>query len=88
MSTCIKDLYDYDLIKKCLKCGKISLKGNFHKDKSRQDDLQPYCKVCRKNFYNENLAKIKKYFLDNRNKKKEYRKKYYTENYELEKKIN
>ena len=31
MSNCIKDLYDYDLIKKCSKCGIVSLKKNFHK---------------------------------------------------------
>ena len=35
MTTCIKDLYDYDLIKNCLKCGNISLKSNFHRDKNR-----------------------------------------------------
>ena len=30
MSSCIKDLKDYDLNKKCSKCGIISLKSNFH----------------------------------------------------------
>ena len=48
MSNCIKDLFDYDLVKKCLKCGNISLKSNFHKDKNREDGLQPYCKSCKK----------------------------------------
>ena len=33
MSSCVKDLYDYDLIKKCLNCGNISLKSNFYKKK-------------------------------------------------------
>ena len=28
----IKDLYDYDLVKKCLKCGNISIMSNFQKD--------------------------------------------------------
>ena len=41
MSNCIKDLYDYDLIKKC---GDISLKPNFHKTK--RDGLQSHCKSC------------------------------------------
>ena len=36
MSSCIKDLYDYDLIKKCFKCGNISLKSNFHKEKKQR----------------------------------------------------
>jgi len=31
MSSCIKDLYDYDLVRKCLKNGNISLKSNFKK---------------------------------------------------------
>ena len=30
MSNCIEDLYDYDLVKKCSKCGNISLKSSFH----------------------------------------------------------
>ena len=30
MSNCIEDLYDYELVMKCLKCGNIPLKSNFH----------------------------------------------------------
>ena len=30
MSSCIKELYDYDLVKKCSNCENISLKSNFH----------------------------------------------------------
>ena len=33
MSNCIKDLYDYDLVKKCCRCKSICLKSNFHKSK-------------------------------------------------------
>ena len=40
MSNCNKDLYDSDLIKNCLKCGNISLKSNFHKNKNMKDGLQ------------------------------------------------
>ena len=36
MSNCIKDLYDYDLFKKCCRCGIISLKSNFHKNNKRK----------------------------------------------------
>ena len=32
MSGCIKDLYNYELVKKCSKCEIISLKSNFCKD--------------------------------------------------------
>ena len=32
MSNCIKELYDYDLVKKCGKCGIISLKSNFYEN--------------------------------------------------------
>ena len=31
MSNCIKDLYEYDLVKKCSKCEIVKLKSNFHK---------------------------------------------------------
>ena len=46
MSNCIKDLYDYNLIKKCSKCGIISLKSNFHKNKKSSDGLVSQCKRC------------------------------------------
>ena len=54
MSNSIKELYDYDLIKRCSKCGNISLKSNFHKKLSSKDGLQFQCKNCRQQFYNEN----------------------------------
>ena len=72
MSTCIKDLYDYDLIKKCLKCGYISLKSNFHKHQSMNDCLQPRCKFCCKKYYLENCDRLinnqNLYAKQNRNK--------------------
>ena len=33
MSACIKDLYDYDLVKKCRVCKNVLLKTNFHEKK-------------------------------------------------------
>ena len=33
MSNCIIDLYDYNIVKKCNKCGIISLNSNFYKKK-------------------------------------------------------
>ena len=32
MSTCFKELMDYDLIKKCCGCKSICLKSNFNKN--------------------------------------------------------
>ena len=55
-------------IKRCSKCGILSLKKNFHKNAKTSDGFYPQCKLCRKNYYNENLVKIKKYNLDNRDK--------------------
>ena len=80
MSNCIKDLNDYDLIKKCSKCGIISLKSNFHKNKNMSDGLHSYCIPCRKEYgkkyYVENFDKIKKYNLENQDRIKRY----YSEN--------
>ena len=56
---------DEDL-KKCSKCGFLSLKSNFHKRLKFSDGFYPQCKFCRKNYYNKNLLKIKKYYLENR----------------------
>ena len=54
MSNCFKELYDYGLIKKCSKCGKISLKSNFYKIKNRRDGLQPHCLSSREQHYVDN----------------------------------
>ena len=59
MSSCIKNLYDYDLVKKCCRCENISLKSNFHKKLSSKDGLHPRCFPC-----------VKKYYLDNRDREK------------------
>ena len=75
MSNCIKDLYDYDLIKICLKCENISLKSNFHKNKNRKDGLQAYCISCQKEYR-------KKYYLDNHNQINERHKRYKEQNRE------
>ena len=93
MSICIKDLYDYNLVKKCSKCGKISLKSNFHRTKNMNDGFQPYCKLCtkkyRKKFYiNHRDLEVegnKKYRSDNKDKINEYikNKKKLDSNYKL-----
>ena len=76
MSNCIKDLLDYDLVKKFNKCRVILLKTNFHKDNTRNDGLYNQCKVSRKDYYMKNSIKLiqkqKDYYLDNRDRIKEY----------------
>ena len=57
MNICIKEICDYDLVNRCSKCGIISLKSNFHKDKFKYDGLKAICIICGK-----------KYFLENRNR--------------------
>ena len=65
MSICIKVLFDYDLGKKCSKCGIISLKSNFHENKSMKDGLQPLCISCVKQIQ-------KQYFNGNPDKRREF----------------
>ena len=78
MSTCIKDLYDYELVRKCSKCGIICLNSDFRKNKTKNDHLNSICEVCRKQYYDEKLVKIKKSHLDNRDRTKDY----YLENFD------
>ena len=68
MSNSIKDLRDYDLIKKCCRCESICLKSNFYMSENVSDGLQPQCKFCAKKYYTENRDKVKKYDLDIRNR--------------------
>ena len=51
MSGCLEDLYDYDLVKKCSKCGIIPLKSNFYKDSIRKDGYKSECTFCSKQYY-------------------------------------
>ena len=69
MSTCIKDLYDYDLVKKCRVCQKFLLKSNFDKNSKAKDGLQSQRKFCVGD-YNE------KYFNKNRDSELECCKNY------------
>ena len=68
MSNCIKELYDYDLVKKCSKCGIISLKSNFHKNKLTKSGVRSECIICRRKYHIENHERSKKYYSENRNR--------------------
>ena len=63
MSNCIKELYDYDLVKECSKCGIVKLKPNFHKNKKKSDVLYKQCR------FGVN-QKQKQYEIENRGEKK------------------
>ena len=86
MSNCIEDLYEYDLIKNCLKCGNISLKSNFHKNKNRKDGLQSRCKFCVNEYYLKNndkiILKTRDWSKNNPEKVKQNQKKYNKQNKE------
>ena len=79
MSNCIKDLYDYDLIKKCSKCGIISIRSNFYKDCIEKDRYKSGCIFCSKEYYYVNrdwvLSNRKMYVKKNRAKINLYQKK-------------
>ena len=56
MSTCIKDLFDYDITKKCV-CKNIS-KSNFYKSKTKKDSYGSECISCCKEYYMNNSFKL------------------------------
>ena len=64
MNNCIKNSYDYDLIKKCSQCGKVSLKSNFHERSKSSDGLDPRCIPCLEKYYSDNRDRAKQYYLD------------------------
>ena len=86
MSNCIKDLFDYDLVKNCSKCGIISLKSNFHKNNNRKDGLQSRCKFCVNEYYLKNIDKFilktRDWSKNNPEKVKQNQKKYNEQNKE------
>ena len=67
MSNCIKDFFDYDLVRKCRVCKNISIKSSFYKNTKFKDGLQSQCKFCVNN-YNKNYYVENKYRLLNKQK--------------------
>ena len=59
-------------MKRSSKCEIECLKSNYHKNKDMSDNLHSQCISCGRIFYNEILVKIKQYYWDNGNRKKEY----------------
>ena len=67
MSNCIKDLFDYDLVKKCCRCKNILLKTNFNKNKTKKDGVQNICVICFKQYHNN--RKERRNILDKQRRK-------------------
>ena len=70
MSNCIKDLYDYDLIKKCCRCKKNFLKSNFNRNKTKRDGVQNICIICFKDYHNN--RKERRSILDKQRRKTDF----------------
>ena len=79
MSNCIKDLYDYDLVKKCRVCKNNLLKSTFNQNKTKKDGYKSECRFCCKKYYYNNrhrlLNNMKLYNKENREKINFYEKK-------------
>ena len=77
---------DEEPMKKCSKCGKLKPISEFYKKKNTKDGLGSQCKICRKEYYENNKDQIKeknkKYYENNKEKLKEQQKEYYENNKE------
>jgi hypothetical protein len=79
--------------KVCSKCGDSQNITEFRKDATKKDGLRPECKLCVKNYEmtqrinNPTLMseKLKKFYNDNPEKRKEYRKNYKSRKHEQRK---
>tara|TARA_R110000796_G_scaffold107281_1_gene218007 strand:+ start:244 stop:1032 length:789 start_codon:yes stop_codon:yes gene_type:complete len=73
-------------MKECTKCGETKDVSEYGKSKKRSDGLDPSCKDCRKQYYQDNreeiLAKRKQYYPKIREDKLSYNKQYYQDNRE------
>lgn len=71
-------------VKICYKCNRELDLSSFHKDSTKPDGLNIYCKECRKSHYKDNIERYKenskRYYQDNIERFKEYNKKYYEDN--------
>jgi len=77
-------------MKNCTKCNMVKSFDNFGKNKSYQDGLQYWCKLChanyKKHYYNDNLQKSQiqrlQWKKNNKEKVDVYRRKYLSERYQ------
>ena len=77
---------DEEPLKKCSKCGEWKPFSEFHKNKNTNDGLHSECKICRKEYYENNKDQIKeqqkKWRENNKEKILERQKEYYENNKE------
>lgn len=70
-----ENVVSVDLQKKCAKCQEVKSLNNFHKQSSRFDGLNPYCKICIKilcqKWYSKNKEKVAKDTLEYQRNNKE-----------------
>ena len=82
----INQIVENAMMKLCSKCGNISLKSNFHKNKNRKDGLQSRCKFCVNEYYLKNndkiILKTTDWSKNNPEKVKQNQKKYNEQNKE------
>ena len=80
----MKDLFDYESVKKCRVCKNISSKSKFYKSKTKRDGLNSECISCCKEYYMNNSVKLiqkqKDYYLENQDRINNNRKIYNKEN--------
>ena len=71
---------DEEPLKKCSNCGEWKPISEFHKNKNTKDGLRSQCKICRKEYYENNKDQIKeknkKYYENNKEKILEQQKEY------------
>ena len=71
-------------MKKCTRCGEVKDESEFYKQKASKDGLQPVCKSCLKNYYQQNKEKIlacqKNYCQQNKDKVSAYHAQHYEQN--------
>ena len=85
MSNSIKEIYDYDLVKKLCRSKNILLIANFNRKLIPKDGLDPRCIPCLKKKFLDNRDRVKQNYLKNQDRLNVYQKKY---NYESKEKIN
>ena len=66
MSNCIKDLYDYELVKKRCRCKSICLKSNFYKNVNKRVGVDFMCKVCMNKYIKRYMKTRKKTDVNSR----------------------
>ena len=57
MSSGIKKLNDYDLVKQCCRCKSICLKSKFYKNITKKDGVNSMCKICMNKYIKEYMKK-------------------------------